>query len=44
MGLHQNFKNIPFVKFNESELRCDFPNGARITILGAENDCIEGYL
>ena len=31
-------KNIPFVKFNESELRCDFPNGARITILGAEND------
>ena len=35
----KNFaKNIPFVKFNESELRCDFPNGARITILGAEND------
>ena len=31
-------KNIPFVKFNESELRCDFPNGSRITILGAEND------
>ena len=31
-------KNIPFIKFNESELRCDFPNGARITILGAEND------
>ena len=21
-----------------SELRCDLPNGARITILGAEND------
>ena len=35
----KNFaKNIPFVKFNESELRCDFPNGSRITILGAEND------
>jgi phage terminase large subunit len=29
---------IPSVKFNESELRADFPNGARITILGAEND------
>ena len=35
----KNFaKNIPYVKFNESELRCDFPNGSRITILGAEND------
>ena len=31
-------RNIPYIKFNESELRCDFPNGARITILGAEND------
>ena len=29
---------IPGVKFNESELRADFPNGARTTILGAEND------
>ena len=29
---------IPGVKFNESELRADFPNGARITILGGEND------
>ena len=29
---------IPGTKFNESELRCDLPNGARITILGAEND------
>ena len=29
---------IPNVKFNESELRCDLPNGSRITILGAEND------
>ena len=31
-------RNIPYIKFNESELRCDFPNGSRITILGAEND------
>jgi len=29
---------IPGVKFNESELRADFPNGSRITILGGEND------
>ena len=29
---------IPGTKFNESELRCDLLNGARITILGAEND------
>ena len=29
---------IPGTKFNESELRCDLANGARITILGAEND------
>ena len=29
---------IPGTKFNESELRCDLPNGSRITILGAEND------
>jgi phage terminase large subunit len=31
-------RNIPYIKFNESELRCDFPNGSRVTILGAEND------
>ena len=31
-------RNIPYINFNESELRCDFPNGSRITILGAEND------
>jgi len=31
-------RNIPYIKFNESELRCDFPNGSRITILGAEKD------
>ena len=29
---------IPGTRFNESELRCDLPNGSRITILGAEND------
>ena len=29
---------IPGTKFNESELRCDLPNGSRITILGGEND------
>lgn len=29
--------NIPGVKFNESELRCDLPNGARVTLLGSDN-------
>jgi len=29
--------NIPGVKFNESELRADYPNGARINLLSAEN-------
>jgi len=34
---------IPDVKFNETELRCDLPNGARITLLGAENpDSLRG--
>jgi len=28
---------IPSTKFNETELRVDLPNGARITLLGAEN-------
>jgi len=28
---------IPNVRFNETELRCDLPNGSRITLLGAEN-------
>jgi len=27
---------IPYIKFNETELRVDLPNGARITLLGAE--------
>ena len=35
--------DIPGVKFNEAELRCDFPNGARITLYGAENvDALRG--
>ena len=28
---------IPYTKFNETELRVDLPNGARITLLGSEN-------
>jgi len=28
---------IPYTKFNETELRVDFPNGSRITLLGSEN-------
>lgn len=28
---------IPGVQFNESELRCDFPNGGRIRLYGADN-------
>ena len=28
---------IPGMKYNETELRADFPNGARITLFGAEN-------
>tara|TARA_R110000765_G_scaffold107257_1_gene198020 strand:+ start:842 stop:2137 length:1296 start_codon:yes stop_codon:yes gene_type:complete len=28
---------IPGVKFNETELRCDLPNGARITLLGGDD-------
>lgn len=35
--------NIPFVQFNESELRIDFPNGARIRLFGADNaDALRG--
>ena len=36
--IKQFANKIPGTKFNESELRCDLANGARITILGAEND------
>ncbi len=28
---------IPGTKYQETELRCDLPNGARITLLGSEN-------
>lgn len=30
--------DIPGVEYNESELRCDLPNGARIRLYGAENE------
>lgn len=34
---------IPGVQYNESELRVDFPNGARITLYGADNpDSLRG--
>ena len=36
--IKQFASKIPNTKFNESELRCDLPNGSRISILGAEND------
>ena len=36
-------KDIPGTKYNETELRCDFLNGARITLLSSENpDSIRG--
>ena len=28
---------IPGTQYNEAELRCDLPNGARITLIGADN-------
>ena len=28
---------IPYIKFNETELRVDLPNGARITLLGSDS-------
>ena len=35
--------SIPLVRFHETELRCDLPNGARIQLLGAENpDSLRG--
>ena len=34
---------IPGVQWNEAELRCDLPNGARITLFGADNfDAMRG--
>ena len=36
-------KGLPNTKYNETELRCDFFNGARITLLSSENpDSIRG--
>lgn len=36
-------EKIPGTKWNESELRCDLPNGSRITLLSSENpDSIRG--
>ena len=36
-------KNIPGMKYNQTELRADFINGARITLLSSENpDSIRG--
>ena len=41
--LKQFAGEIPGVKFNETELRCDLPNGARIMLLSAENpDALRG--
>ena len=34
---------VPGAKFHETELRCDLPNGSRISLLGAENpDSLRG--
>jgi hypothetical protein len=35
--VHQFAGAIPGTKFNETELRCDLPNGARISLLGGED-------
>jgi len=36
-------KQIPYTKFNEAELKCDFANGSRITLYGADNpDALRG--
>ena len=35
--LKQFTRQIPGTKFHETELRCDLPNGARISLMGAEN-------
>ena len=41
--LKQFAGKIPEVRFHETELRCDLPNGARISLLGAENpDSLRG--
>ena len=35
--IKQFSEKIPGVRFNETELRVDLPNGSRITLLGSEN-------
>lgn len=36
---------IPGIKFNEAELRADYPNGSRITLFGADNpDSLRGLV
>ena len=41
--LKQFSSAIPMVRFNETELRCDLPNGARIQLLGSEQpDSLRG--
>ena len=41
--LKQFTGKIPGVKYNETELRCDLPNGSRITLLSSENpDSLRG--
>ena len=41
--LKQFAGGIPGIKFHETELRCDLPNGGRISLLGAENpDSLRG--
>ena len=42
-ALKEYARAIPGVKFNEAELRCDYPNGSRITLYGADNpDALRG--
>jgi phage terminase large subunit len=42
-ALKEYSRVVPGVKYNESELRCDFPNGSRITLYGADNpDSLRG--
>jgi len=41
--LKQFAGKVPMVRFHETELRCDLPNGSRIQLLGAENyDSLRG--
>ncbi|SFL44850.1 terminase large subunit domain-containing protein [Shimia aestuarii] len=41
--IKQFTRDIPAIQFNEQELRVDFPNGARIQLLGAETyDSLRG--